>query len=136
MDTWAVTRKEPLLYILGKRPHRFRSYGNAIATGERIYRVVDAGKYLHASAFSVFPQRQRLHHGVFRMLNPASLDGLADKGCLIRGRANFDSAQDRGLRKTVKRPVIQLRRFNIFCGFVPKQMAGIALSNQCFCSLR
>jgi len=60
-------------------------------SSERTPGGIHPSAYVDPPARAVFPQGERLHHGILRMGNPPCLKGLAEKCLLPSGRTNFQS---------------------------------------------
>src|SRR5271166_131448 len=79
----------PALHVFSKRAHGLGGDDGSLASGKSGLGLIDARQNFGAAALALFPQRHRLCRGVLGARNPSGVDGLADKGFLVGGRANF-----------------------------------------------
>jgi hypothetical protein len=72
------------LHGVGQFPHGRLRDGDAFATRDGGLRVVEACKKRRAQDLTVLPEKQGFRYRIFGALKPAGLDGLPDKGFLVR----------------------------------------------------
>ena len=82
-------RARAALHILSQFTHRFLRYGAAFAPGHSAFGFIHSRQYFQSATLSFFPQRERFLNSVVLAVKSSALDGLANKGLLIRGELYF-----------------------------------------------